>query len=177
MKIYTKTGDKGQTSLLGGERVSKNHPRIIACGDLDELVSYIGLLRCDLPDKFDAKLKKIEEILFLSEAFLTSAVPPKKLGSFPLNYIKELEKDIDEMTGKMPKQTSFILPSKPRVSSLCHVVRSVCRRAERSAVVLESEDKNVGYVLQFLNRLSDYLFTLARYLIFLNKNEEECWIP
>jgi len=177
MKIYTKTGDKGQTSLLGGERVSKNHPRIIACGDIDELVSYIGLLRCDLPDEFEAKLKKIQETLFLSEAFLASDDHPKKLGSFPSKYIIELENDIDYMTEKMPKQTAFILPARPRESSLCHVVRAVCRRAERSSVVLENGDNNVDYVLQYLNRLSDYLFTLARYVNFLNKNDEEYWLP
>ena len=185
MKIYTKGGDKGTTSLVGGKRVPKNHPRVEAYGDLDELISFIGIIISDTDiEKVKADLRKIQEDLMLISAHFASDGSSKALKEVGVESIEWLEGEIDAMTAALPPQTAFILPGAPRVSSECHVARTICRRAERHSLVigtggeaneLVSEQVTIG--LKYLNRLSDYLFTLARFLCVENKEKEVFWLP
>jgi cob(I)alamin adenosyltransferase len=168
VKIYTKTGDAGSTSLLGGSKVSKSHIRIEAYGNIDELNSFIGLLGDQYADGHSrVLLKEIQERLFIIGALL--ACDPGKAIRMQLPELMEedvllLEKEIDRMTGALPPLKSFILPGGHPVVSMAHICRAVCRRAERSVVQLaEAEPPGQTLVLKYLNRLSDYLFTLARY--------------
>lgn len=175
MKIYTKTGDEGTTSLVGGTRVAKNNPRVMAYGDVDELISHIGLLRCEIPDS-DKTLRRVQEALMLGSAYLASDSDKKKLKPFQEEEIMFLETEIDAMTGKMPAQKAFILPAAPRSASLCHIARTVCRRAERSSVSLSDKSEGIFLVIRYLNRLSDFLFTLGRYQCFVNNISEDFWL-
>ena len=185
MKIYTKGGDKGTTSLVGGKRVPKNHPRVEAYGDLDELISFIGIVISDTDfEHVKANLRKIQEDLMLISAHFASDGSSKSLKEVHEDAISFLEAEIDAMTAALPPQTAFILPGAPRVSSECHVARTICRRAERHALVIGtggeantevSEQLVLGQ--KYLNRLSDYLFTLARYLCVENKEKEAFWLP
>ena len=172
MKIYTKGGDKGTTSLVGGKRVPKNHPRVEAYGDLDELISFIGIIISDTSmDEVKMNLRKIQEDLMLISAHFASDGSSKSLKEVKEEAILFLENEIDSMTAVLPPQTAFILPGAPRVSSECHVARTICRRAERHSLVIGtggeantevSDQLVIGQ--KYLNRLSDYLFTLARFL-------------
>lgn len=177
MKIYTKTGDSGTTSLCGGTRVPKNHPRVEAYGDVDELISYLGVLRCDIPEE-DAILRRIQECLMLGSAHLASD-GRRALKQFDPSEIDFLEGKIDEMTSQIPAQKAFILPSTPRSASLCHVARTVCRRAERSSLSIEEDGTNMSeevlLTIKYLNRLSDYLFTLGRHETYKHNLEEDYW--
>jgi cob(I)alamin adenosyltransferase len=175
MKIYTKTGDSGSTSLCGGTRVAKNHPRVEAYGDVDELISYIGLLRCELVQD-DALLRRIQECLMLGSAHLSSD-GRRQLKNFDPCEIEYLEELIDQMTAQMPPQTAFVLPAAPRTASLCHVIRTVCRRAERSSIGIEDKNEEISLTIKYLNRLSDFFFTLARYQCFKNNISEDFWLP
>lgn len=168
MKIYTKTGDKGTTSLIGGTKVSKSHLRIEAYGTVDELNSYIGLCKDLLTDENSkAVLQEIQDRLFTIGSAL--ACDPEKETKMKIPDLKEtditlLEKEIDKMNDVLPAMKSFILPGgHPSISHL-HIARCVCRRAERCCVRLESEKNEVEpIIIKYLNRLSDYLFILARY--------------
>ena len=167
-KIYTKTGDKGQTSLIGGTRVPKYHPRIEAYGTVDELNSYIGLIRdYNIAAEYKELLIEVQDRLFTIESQLAHD-PDTKPGR-PLPQIHEedilmLEEAIDKMNEGLPALTSFILPGGHIVVSQCHVARCICRRAERICIHL-SELHNVELLyIKYLNRLSDYLFVLARKL-------------
>ena len=185
MKIYTKGGDKGTTSLVGGKRVPKNHPRVEAYGDLDELISFIGIIISDTDiEKVKADLRKIQEDLMLISAHFASDGSSKALKEVGMESIEWLENGIDAMTDALPPQTAFILPGAPRVSSECHVARTICRRAERHSLVIgtggeanEQVSEQVTIGLKYLNRLSDYLFTLARFLCVENKEKEVFWLP
>ena len=185
MKIYTKGGDKGTTSLVGGKRVPKNHPRVEAYGDLDELISFIGIIISDTDiEKVKADLRKIQEDLMLISAHFASDGSSKTLKEVGMDSIEWLESEIDTMTAALPPQTAFILPGAPRVSSECHVARTICRRAERHSLVIgtggeanEQVSEQVVIGLKYLNRLSDYLFTLARFLCVENKEKEVFWLP
>lgn len=185
MKIYTKGGDKGTTSLVGGKRVPKNHPRVEAYGDLDELISFIGIIISDTDiEKIKADLRKIQENLMLISAHFASDGSSKALKEIEEGSIEWLENEIDAMTNALPPQTAFILPGAPRVSSECHVARTICRRAERHSLVIgtggeanEQVSEQVAVGLKYLNRLSDYLFTLARFLCVENKEKEVFWLP
>ena len=165
MKIYTKSGDSGKTSLLGGRRVLKSHLRVDAIGTVDELNAYIGLVRdLEVDSQRKELLGRIQERLFSIGSSL--ATPGDKTERFPLDLrdedISRLEDAIDEMDASLPPMKSFILPGgHPRVST-CHIARSVCRRAERIVVALSEEEAVSGLVMKYLNRLSDYLFVLAR---------------
>ena len=165
MKIYTKSGDSGKTSLLGGRRVLKSHLRVDAIGTVDELNAYIGLVRdLEVDSQRKELLGRIQERLFSIGSCL--ATPGDKTERFPLDLrdedISRLEDAIDEMDAALPPMKSFILPGgHPRVST-CHIARSVCRRAERIVVALSEEEAVSGLVMKYLNRLSDYLFVLAR---------------
>lgn len=187
MKIYTKTGDKGKTSLFGGNRVPKYHLRIEAYGTVDELNSYIGLIRDQKTDKHTSKiLLKIQHELFTLGAMLATPSEKKilKNGKERLNISKInttsvtlLENEIDTMNEILPKMTHFILPGGHQTVSFCHIARCICRRAERIATQLSDENYVEEEILVYLNRLSDYLFVLARKLTIDNKAQEIYWIP
>jgi cob(I)alamin adenosyltransferase len=164
-KIYTKGGDKGETSLLGGTRVLKSHDRVEAYGNLDELNSFIGLIRDqEIMPHYHEVLIRIQENLFIAEA-LIARDPEKEAQNLPtLNEgdILALENEIDRMNEELSPIRYFILPGGHPVVSYCHIARTVCRRAERSLVRLSNISPVEDIIIRFLNRLSDYLFVLAR---------------
>ncbi|PWS29157.1 cob(I)yrinic acid a,c-diamide adenosyltransferase [Pedobacter yonginense] len=180
MKIYTKTGDKGQTSLIGGTRVPKYHLRIETYGTVDELNSYIGLIMCQAIDPLYQKLlKEIQDRLFTIGASL-AADPEKSKMKIPDLHdadISLLEKEMDDMNELLPALQHFILPGGNTVVSYCHIARCVCRRAERLTVELAENSFVEERVTIYLNRLSDYLFVLARKLNMDFEAEENIWIP
>jgi len=179
-KVYTKTGDKGSTALFGGARVPKNHIRIESYGTVDELNSYIGLIRDYLEDEvLRDVLKEIQDRLFTLGAILATDPSKKNLKTPDLHDedVTFLESKIDEMEDKLPTLKYFVLPGGHPTVSFCHVARCVCRRAERLTVALNENESVLPVVMQYLNRLSDYLFVLGRYIGFLLKAEEVCWIP
>jgi cob(I)alamin adenosyltransferase len=180
MKIYTKTGDKGYTSLIGGTRVPKHHLRIESYGTVDELNSYIGLIRDqELSDYDKGILKQIQDRLFTIGSLL-AADPEKSKMVIPDLYpedIELLEKEIDRMNELLPELRHFILPGGSNSISYCHIARCVCRRAERLSVHLAEESTVDEKVNIYLNRLSDYLFTLARLIGHDAKVPENQWIP
>ena len=173
MKIYTKTGDAGTTSLVGGTRVSKAHPRVMAYGDLDELISCLGLLRCETEGR-DLPLRRIQIHLMEASAHLADGGGTYKLKPLDPAETEFLESEIDRMTAELPPLRAFVLPGGTRASSLAHIARTVCRRAERSAVQIESKTDQDELALKYVNRLSDYLFTLARYLC---AGQDDYWLP
>src|SRR5574343_1024303 len=187
MKIYTKRGDAGETSLIGGDRVPKHHLRIESYGTIDELNSYIGLIRDqDINPFYKTILMEIQDRLFTVGAIM--ATPPEKEvlknGQQRLNINRISEKDvnllevqIDAMDAELPPMTHFVLPGGHSTVSYCHITRCVCRRAERLATHLNEEEPIDEAVLTYLNRLSDYLFVLARKLSHDLKAEEIKWIP
>lgn len=187
MKIYTGSGDKGKTSLFSGERVSKNNPRIEACGDVDELNAFLGLLADLLPPgdgERRGEMEWIQSTLFQIGAWLSTSrdSPARELiEGITENRIGILEEAIDGMTDRMPPLKGFILPGGHPSAGMAHVARTVCRRAERHVVAL-SEAVKVGKTpiilrgtLIFLNRLSDYLFTLARYCNWRHEQSDKVW--
>ena len=187
MKIYTRTGDKGTTALFGGTRLPKHHIRIESYGTVDELNSYLGLL-CDqeISDEYKSNLKRIQHNLFTIGS--TLATDPeknkKKDGKSRLNIplidksaIAFLETEMDKMDESLPPMTHFILPGGHQTVSFCHIARCVCRRAERLVVALSQEEAVPQEVITYLNRLSDYLFVLARKLTLDLGAEEVKWIP
>lgn len=180
MKIYTKTGDKGYTSLIGGTRVPKYHLRIETYGTVDELNSYIGLIRDqDLADELSTLLKEIQDRLFTIGSSLASD-PEKSRMQIPDlkdEDISLLESKMDQMTADLPELRHFILPGGDTTASFCHIARCICRRAERLAVHLAENSFVDEKVIIYLNRLSDFLFTLARKITFEKGGEENNWIP
>jgi cob(I)alamin adenosyltransferase len=165
-KIYTRTGDKGQTSLIGGTRVPKFHPRIEAYGTIDELNSYIGLIRDhDIGEHYKDILLEVQDRLFTAESLVARDPDAEVSISLPLLYEKDillLEQEIDEMNKVLPELRSFILPGGHPVVSHCHIARCICRRAERHLIRLSQAQPVEDLVIKYLNRLSDYLFVLAR---------------
>jgi len=178
-KIYTKTGDKGETSLLGGTRVPKYHERIEAYGTLDELNSFIGLICDECNDEPTRKmLLEIQDRIFTAESILASDPdnPPKsKLPQLFEADVELLEKEIDKMNEVLPTLSSFVLPGGHRLASLAHVARCVCRRAERIITKLSTQHPVEAVVLRYLNRLSDYLFVLSRKMIYDHGAKETTW--
>lgn len=187
MKVYTKTGDKGTTALFGGTRVPKYHLRIESYGTVDELNSYIGLIRDqEINAHYKEVLIDIQDKLFTVGAIL--ATDPEKAilknGKERLNIPKIseeevalLENEIDSMEIELPPMTHFVLPGGHTTVSYCHIARCVCRRSERLATELNDTEPTDLMVLKYLNRLSDYLFVLARKLTFDLKADEVKWIP
>ncbi|MCB0571765.1 MAG: cob(I)yrinic acid a,c-diamide adenosyltransferase [Phaeodactylibacter sp.] len=178
-RIYTKTGDEGQTSLFGGRRLPKSDLRIEAYGTVDELNSYLGLVR-DLStgEQGRALLKNIQSLLFTLGSNLASD-PDKQL---PVPAILEadvaaLEKEMDRLDEGLPELKNFILPGGHPAVSTCHIARCVCRRAERLVVELARREQVEPILLKYLNRLSDYLFVLARELARENGAAEVLWAP
>ena len=176
-KIYTRTGDQGETSLFGGKRLPKNHLRIDAYGTVDELNSHIGLVRDSVTmGEIRDLLKEVQDRLFTIGSNLASdpdkplAVPDVKEAD-----IEILEKEMDRMNDELPELKNFILPGGHPTVSFCHIARCVCRRAERLAVALSQEESVNEIIIRYLNRLSDYLFVLARYLARQLDVEEVTW--
>jgi len=187
MKIYTKTGDKGTTALFGGTRVAKHHIRIESYGTVDELNSHIGLIRDQEIDPRSREiLIHVQDKLFTVGAIL--ATDPEKAmlksGKERLNIpkieaddIALLEREMDQMDGQLPPMTHFVLPGGHTTVSYCHIARCVCRRAERLATLLHESEPTDERVLMYLNRLSDYLFVLARKLSKDLQADEIKWVP
>jgi cob(I)alamin adenosyltransferase len=183
MKIYTKTGDLGFTSLLGGERVPKNHPRLMVVGTLDELNSYLGWVGDDLSTieslkKYGDYLREIQNYLFNIGAIL-AAEDSQSISVNPPDQkdIEQLEKWLDKMDQSLPILKNFILPGGHSMVSKCQVSRAICRRAERDIFALSLNFKIPIEIISYINRLSDFLFVLARFIGHqLNVNEIK-WKP
>ncbi|MFV0238154.1 MAG: cob(I)yrinic acid a,c-diamide adenosyltransferase [Flavobacteriales bacterium] len=186
MKIYTKTGDQGTTALYGGTRVSKSHMRIDVYGTIDELNSWIGLIRHEVSMSVDQEiLLKIQKDLFYIGAEL-ALDPAKKILSNGKNRLKTiintsqiqfLEKQIDSYDNNLPPLAHFILPGGHKTTSQIHIARTICRKAERITVALSQIEEVRLELIQYLNRLSDYLFTLARKIGHDNHYDETFWLP
>lgn len=180
MKIYTKTGDQGTTSLFGGKRVSKAHLRIDTYGTVDELNSYIGLLRDQSVNQSrHAVLVEIQDRLFTIGSILATEPgnTKVKIPSLQAEDVTFLEKQIDEMETHLEPMKSFILPGGHPSVSFGHVARTVCRRAERITIALSEIEPVEPLVIQYLNRLSDYLFVLCRAMTKELKATETPWKP
>lgn len=183
MKIYTKTGDAGTTSLIGGERVAKCDPRVEAYGTVDELMAFVALLTDTLTE--DARtatlvepLQRIESQLMTASAlFAVGKGGEGKVAPIAEEHIAELEQLIDAFQAELQPITKFTIPGGHRACSLCHVCRTVCRRAERAALRASTEHTVDSGATRYLNRLSDYLYTLGRVLTERLKVTETLWIP
>ena len=178
MKIYTRTGDDGTTSLPGGKRIPKHHVRVEAFGTIDELISWIGLLR-DQPENSDYR----EFFLYLQKQLMNCAAALasendgdliKKLLPEP-DCVQKVENEIDRMDQTLKPLRNFIIPGGNIVVSYCHIARCVCRRAERAVLRLNQDEETPEIVHKFLNRLSDYLFVLSRKIVFELDIEEIKW--
>ena len=179
MKIYTKGGDTGETSLIGGDRVLKNHTRIEAYGTIDELNAIIGIVRDAATQKVaDKQLELSQNMLFSIGSALAAADGHKmQLPDFEESAIEDLEKAIDTMNDSLEPLRNFILPGGDLSSSYGHLARTVCRRAERKVVSMQQDFIVEPKIVKYLNRLSDYFFTLGRYYTKLNAGKETLWNP
>ncbi len=196
IKVYTKTGDKGQTALVGGHRVSKGEMRLETYGTVDELNALLGMLRAELTAPADSaeskqigssihldldkQMARIQNSLFDLGSLLACDQSDiwKKLPSVGEIEIAELEKWIDEMTAHLPELRNFILPGGTRSAATTHLARTICRRAERETVRLQDSGAPLApFLVQYLNRLSDYLFVLSRELNFRSHKPETLWQP
>ncbi|MCH8546882.1 MAG: cob(I)yrinic acid a,c-diamide adenosyltransferase [Cryomorphaceae bacterium] len=180
MKIYTRSGDEGTTGLLGGNRVSKADIRIETYGTLDELNAWLGLIADECPDQHQsAYVRSLQNDIFLMGSHLAAENQKGKsyLNDLRDGIIEEMEREIDDMTEVLPPLKNFILPGGEQRVSFVQISRTVCRRAERLVVHLHSVDPSVDQrIIRTLNRLSDYLFTLARYTSHILGVEEKPWI-
>jgi cob(I)alamin adenosyltransferase len=180
MKIYTKTGDGGQTGLFGGTRVSKADPRVDAYGDVDELNSTLGLARAHGAEaRVDALLSRIQSELFTLGAELATA--PNKAGGTGLGLlgdaeVEALERAIDDVERDLPPLSAFVLPGGTSEAAFLHLARTTCRRAERKLVALHETTQVRGELLRYVNRLSDLLFVLARHANFRAKVADVPWL-
>ena len=179
MKVYTKKGDKGKTSLIGGDRVDKDHIRIEAYGTVDELNSFVGLAASyELSDAGTKYLRKVQEMLFTLGADL--ATPPSsktRIDRISEDDVSFLEDAIDELEEDLESLKNFILPGGSQSGATLHVARTICRRAERATVACSKSDNISDNCIKFLNRLSDFLFVLARYENKKAGVREETWKP
>jgi cob(I)alamin adenosyltransferase len=179
MKLYTKTGDKGQTGLIGGTRVSKNDVRIETYGTVDELNSFIGLLTTySIPELDRTFLRLIQTQLFALGSYLatdTSKVPLAKASILKDEDIISIEKEIDRLDESLPSLSSFVLPGGSPSGALCHICRTITRRAERRLFDMTEVYSVDNHVLVYVNRLSDYFFALSRSLTLENGGEEIYW--
>lgn len=177
MKVYTKKGDKGLTSLIGGNRVSKSHSRIDAYGTIDELNSFVGLVRDYTQEERQKNLLyKIQNTLFVIGSNLASTPEAKmEIPNLEEVEILELEQAIDLMDAQLPALKNFVLPGGHESVSHAHVARCVCRRAERLSVALSAQEEIDHSIIPYLNRLSDYLFVLSRFLAKENAVDEVIW--
>ena len=191
--VYTKTGDKGTTSLVGGRRVKKFDPRVEAYGTVDELNSHIGLLAEMVSNSsitsttssnndssitsITSSLKKMQDCLFVIQTLLATEDESiyQKLPQLKEDAVAEVEHWIDEMEAKLPKHNRFVIPGGSLASAQAHVCRTVCRRAEREIVRLTEEETIEENLMKYINRTSDYLFVLSRYILLLEEREEHFW--
>lgn len=165
-KIYTRTGDSGTTSLVGGARVSKTHPRLEAYGTIDELSSHLGLIAAQLDDGVDrAFVIGVQQTLF-DLCTLLATEPESAYQPAPLApaLIAELESEIDRMQAQLPPLRTFVVPGGSQLAAQTHICRTICRRAERYIIAMAEQHPVSPEVMEYINRLSDYLFVLARYL-------------
>ena len=165
MKIYTKTGDSGKTSLLCGKRVSKHDVRIEAYGTVDELISWVGLLRDqDTDSDISRTLIQVQDRLMICASLLAADCDScrQRIPAMQETYVRDLESAIDTMEQELKPLSSFILPGGHTIVSWCHISRNVCRRAERKVTLLYGDQPEDELVVKYLNRLSDYLFVLSR---------------
>ncbi len=180
MKIYTKSGDKGKTSLIGGKRIDKDELQVEAYGSVDELNSNLGLLVEYLTQKNDKEfILEIQNKLFIIGSQL--AVDTKSLNNLVLpslnkNSIMNIENEIDLIESQVSKMTNFIIPGGSKIIATCHICRSVCRRAERRVISLNKQTKIDSLIITFLNRFSDYLFVLSRKIALDTNTNEKLWI-
>ena len=180
MKIYTKKGDSGTTQLIGGTRVPKHHVRIEAYGTIDELNSWIGLVRDQSTDEHcRAILKEVQDRLFTIGSLLASDPESSKMKVPDLHEadVELLEVEMDKMSDALPEMKSFILPGGNSANSICHIARCVCRRTERLITQLSSTELVPPLIIKYMNRLSDYLFVLARKFSSDTASEEVPWKP
>jgi cob(I)alamin adenosyltransferase len=179
-KIYTRKGDTGTTQLIGGNRVPKHHLRIETYGTVDELNSWVGVIRDSVSDDASRKtLYEIQDRLFTIGSMLATqpGYDKMKLPELTQTDVEVLEHEIDRMNETLPEMKSFLLPGGHIGNSFGHVARCVCRRAERLVSQLNEDEPVTPMVLQYLNRLSDYLFVLSRWVSKLNNAEEVPWKP
>lgn len=179
MKIYTLAGDDGSTSLSGGRRVPKHSLRVEAYGSVDEVIAWIGLLRSIDHQNIDkAKLVYIQDQLMCCAAALANdgANKRNRLILPAENSISIIEQEIDRMQSVLPELTNFILPGGNMTVAYCHIARCVCRRAERAVSRLNETEQIAPVVLKLLNRLSDFLFVMSRYISYFSGNEEVKWV-
>ncbi len=175
MKIYTKKGDDGTTALMNGKRVRKNALQIAVCGELDELNSFAGLAKSKIHDKtINKQLLVIQSDLFIIGSNIAD-VNNSKAKHLTNKHVEQLERWIDDMEAGLEPLSNFILPAGSEAVATLHVCRAVCRRAERSLVALHEKGNIDATVLQYINRLSDYFFLLARFTAKINKEEETVW--
>jgi cob(I)alamin adenosyltransferase len=180
MKIYTKTGDKGTTSLIGGKRVPKNHQRIEAYGTVDELIAFLGVLRDHVNNSdIQKNIIKIQDELMVCAAILATDddVHQINIPKLSKDSVVWLETEIDKMEQGLSTLNKFLLPGGHPAVSFCHVARTVCRRAERMTIGIEENLTSSSNVVRYLNRLSDYLFVLSRRLSIDNQAIEITWQP
>lgn len=179
MKIYTKGGDQGTTSLYGGKRISKADLRIDSYGTIDELNSFVGLLMAGISDHTEMEtLQKIQNQLFVIGSQLAAGSNHDfKLPEITEDMIKNLESRIDLMQEELPKLKHFVLPGGSTNVSYGHLCRTITRRAERKVVLLSQNDEIEPINIMYLNRLSDYFFVLSRHIAMVEKVEENKWIP
>lgn len=180
MKIYTRKGDKGFTSLIGGRKVPKNHSRIEAYGTIDELIAHIGLLHDMIQrNKYRKILIRIEDRLMVCAAILASECGDceQKVPDLDESDVNLLEKEIDRIEEYLPSLGSFVLPGGHPASSQCHVARTVCRRAERQITSISKKNNIPDVLLKYVNRLSDYLFVLSRKVLHDTGKKEIFWDP
>ena len=178
MKIYTKNGDKGETQLLGGTKVSKDNLRLKSYGSIDELNAYIGhVFDHDIDKKTNQFTLSIQNKLFDLGSNIAYDQKNKAISIQVIdqNDVDEIENEIDRIEDMLPPLTNFILPSGHKTTSLCHIARTVCRRAERNLVELRIKENVDEINIKFLNRLSDYLFVLSRYNLVINDIDEIIW--
>lgn len=177
MKIYTKTGDKGLTSLFGGQRVYKSHSRIDAYGTVDELNSVLGMARTAQPDQtIETLLERLQNELFVLGADLaTPAGGKRKIQRIGQSHIQQLEQDIDTLETSLPALRTFILPGGTPCAATLHLARTVCRRAERSCFICGQSEIISSEALVYLNRLSDLLFVMARFQNHASNVEDTPW--
>lgn len=175
MPIYTRTGDKGKTSLFDGTRVLKSHPRVDAYGTIDELNSVLGLAIAEIKNKeMRNELEEVQHDLLEIGSALAMPHPLPVIGLE--KRVKQFEKSIDEMTEQMPRLKNFILPGGGTAGASLHIARTIARRAERQLVALMQIEEVDQTIVVYLNRLSDLLFTMARYANYLDKQKEIKWV-
>ena len=180
MRVYTRTGDKGETALASGKRVPKYHPRLETYGSADELNSFIGLLRTEVPDNTARKmLIKVQNRVFSVSSMLAVDDPgmSSRLPGIKDKDIADLESDMDRMLDSLPPLKNFILPGGHPLVAQCHMARTVCRRLERLMVKLAEDNTIEENLIKYVNRLSDYLFVLARKTAAGLGVEEIIWTP